>query len=480
MALGAIALVGCAESIQPPTQAAAEQLLAALDSAFNRGAIGDFAELFEGEIPRGSDRRLRRLLKPDHNLRQESVVTLFEAMGDIGFALASTTLWRVLQDQPARREDQQESQTYLAFRVRNGQPHVLVYEDVDPAAHKHLTRPFSGVYECPPCNFRIGTPSLQGWLVVPSPKRVAGCVEMVSFYRPGADIQLTLSVHRNPGHDAAKPLLQKLLQAWTDSVLPPLVDRGEIVAWRPPFYANDVPAGLEGARCDPAEGDYRNSTLYLVTRATPRTLAFDQEICYLLSVRGSAEARARYADDIDRWLASFELVKVQSASDAVGLASVRAHSGGSRVAPDGAFHNATANLRCAGPEGWTASLQADPGLFGVTYACPEGKSFVGVTAYERQPGDLEQRRAGARRLVEQRLESLDFEIVSESDWFEPPGSTPERSISACDIESRAKNGTTVRRNRILLFPDLWVLVAGHLEAEAAVAAYRGLCESVRR
>ena len=73
----------------------------------------------------GAAGRLRRLLKHDQRLRQESKVVHYQEMGDIGLVLAGTKLWHVLPGESRSDDDAQKSQKYLAFRILAGKPRVV-------------------------------------------------------------------------------------------------------------------------------------------------------------------------------------------------------------------------------------------------------------------------------------------------------------------------------------------------------------------
>lgn len=469
-------MVGCSQEpeVRRPTAARAQELVAALDAAFNRASTSEYFRWFD-PLPQqgGSFAQMSQLVDHEGRLRLSTELVEFVEFGEFGLARVLSTLSRTQSGEQGSKDLEQHN--YLAFRDTSEGPQVLLYEDVDPGAAAHLAKPHTGVYACPPCNFKIGTDELMDWLVIPSPRRISGCVEMVSFRRIAEDIQMTLSIHRNDKHLDAMALLTELTSHPTG---PDIVDRGDITTWVPPHY-DETPEGMQGARRELVLASGQRDHLHVMTRRTPDAPAHDEEICYLLTVRGSAQAHADHRDEIDAWLRSFQLIDTEASSHASGKGSATAHGGGV-TDPTGNYSNAKHGLNFSGPEGWHIAHQADRCLLAVTFTCPQDRGVLHVAAHETLPGTLEEQKSGAVDLVMAELKSAGLEILEDTGWQAQDG--PGEAELFREIRSRDPEAPPEqhRRDRILMFDDLWVLVDGMLRVEAAGEAFVDLASSVRR
>ena len=467
------AAIGCSsqDGADRPTAARAEAILDAMDAAFNRAAADEFHGWFAPMQKLGASfTRVSQLLGHQGEMKLSSELVEFFEFGDFGIAQTRTTLSQGNASSPDYRS---EHHSYLAFRATDDGPEILLYEDIDPAARAHLEMRRAGVYKCPPCNFSIGADTLSKWLVIPSPRRVSGCVESVSFRLLGEDIHLNLSIHRNDLGLGAEQLLDKLI---TDSQRSDVVERGAVQPWTPPHYAS-VPEGLTGAECVLVlEGDQRDH-LHLVTRSAA-TGGSQQELCYLLTVRGDEQAHAAHDMDIMTWLKSFKLLDPAAPPHDAAEQSALAHSGGS-MGEDGVYRNERYKLSFHGPGHWRVSFQADRCLLGVTYACPADLGVVHVAAHENMPGSLEQRLTAIYELVASQLSAEQYRIVEDTKWqenYQGDGPLFRRSLESHALDARADEQ---RLNQIFVFEDLWLLVDGQVRHESAVEAYAALVASVR-
>lgn len=479
---GSLALLalaaGCGEA--PPTEADATRLLHDLDDAFNRSAHGDFAGLF-ADVPQlgGAFERARRLVPHGGLLRQSSQPLAFAEVGGAGVVRADITIARA-DRHPDDALSRCVQPAYVAFRSTASGARIVLWEPVDADAVAHVSGGFTGSFSCPPCNFRIGSDQLRGWLVVPSPKLVHGSVELVAFCRPGADLRLAISVHRNDHHDDAPALLHAIVERPPCEDEAGIVARGDVEPWLPEPYRDAPPAGLAGAHCAVTLAGEQHCDLYLLTLRTPSQRRDQPEICYLLSVRGAASALAEAAGDVATWLASFRLLDPEATSDAVGAASAQEHCGRAEVAPDGVFRHPASGVSCRGPATWNATLIADRCRFGVAYSCPSGGGSLNLTAYERDPGTEVERENAAYLWVADQLARAGLEIFDDTGWFSLDG--PDAvTARARDLASRplGQERPHYRRDRLLLCDDLLLVVDGVIDGGEAEEAYARLVESLR-
>ena len=480
----ALLTTACSPDPRPPTRAMARDLLASLDQAFNGGSHGAYDRLFRGNsFANGHGAafaRTMQLFDQAVGLSQSSTLEDFAAFEQHGVALTQTAVGLAATNDPQSNATAVSHHAYLVFADTGGGPRGLLHLDVDAPARKHVSKTFTGRYTCPPCNFRIGDDSLRHWLVVPSPKTVSGCAEMVTFYRLGADLQLTIAISRNPGRLAAPELLRQLVRSSPKGPAEVAVE-----PWEAPGLTLEFRAGVHAARCQLQEAGGRQVTLHLITRSTGDPIAPGApaaEISYLLTVAGAAEAQQAHRGEVELWLKSFSLLTVAKGSELVGLASVAAHSGG-EVHADGRYENERHGLSCRGPADWHPMVQADRCLFRVAWECPRGRGQLMLTGFSLSVGEVEQRRAHIDELVRCRIGEIGHTLANEPVWSTPPDPNPWNALASMRLDTRAADqpGPLPRRmGQILLYDELWVLVDASIQDENVVPLFDAMVASVRR
>ena len=453
----------------PPVEADGRALLSKLDTQFNAGLGEPYAGLFAAEAHLdGEFAAMARVIDHEGRLHQKSELRGFGAIDDVGVIRATVTV--SITDGAPEQSTQREC--YIAFEGRGDDARILVYDQVDPMAWDHLPDHITGVYSCPACNFRIGADSLMDWLIVPSPTRISGCIEMISFYRPGEDVRLTLSVHRNDQHLPANDHLQKLA-----TVVLPEGERVDVEDWQPPQFSKHLPTGVMGAQCTViTDGGDTHQRRYLISRQLGAATGPHDEISYLMTVHGDPTALDTLMSDIDTWIMSFQFVDPELAPDQVGHTAHAAHTGG-HLNDEGRYENARFGLAVQGPYGWRGSVAGGCCLFGVTFSCPEEANFVHVAAYEALPGELEHRRAAAEQQVLDALKEAGRRVVTDSGWLPPTDG--HSALAIRKIESHAADQPK-RLDHVMVFDDLLVVVDGLVHHDAAARAMQAVIESLER
>ncbi|MEM7204879.1 MAG: hypothetical protein AAF628_31780 [Planctomycetota bacterium] len=466
-------LVGCAQPPEEPSVELAERLLAELDQAFNRGSRPGHESLFAAAGTRGGAfDRTQRLLKSDVDLVQTSRVEEFRMVDGLGVALARTQFGA--PDQP--HLEALDRVSYLVF-AGGDERRALLHVDVSDLARHHVSQQFTGVFRCEACDFRIGDDTLTSWLVVPSPRLLSGCIETVTFYRVGADLQLMISICRNPQRQPADELLTKLIEQTSPDAA------AAVEPWVPPAFTGELPAGMQGARCNVGAVDGPATTLHLLTRGGAVTLPEGDsatEISYLLTVQGAPAAREAYSTEIDTWLRSFALMAHDTDGEVVGARAAAAHSGGV-LSADGTYENAHHQLRCRGPEGWRGYAQADRCWFGVSFEAPDSPCALRLTAYPAVAAGAMETRERIEAMVRQRLIEMGHTNPPAVQWDAAPPTTPPGVLAAGAVDVPALDqGAAAHRGRLLVFEDLWLLVDAEVHAADVLTAQDALLRSIRR
>ncbi len=453
-------LLGC--GARTPTAELAGELLSALDTAVAQGSTNAYDALFAQRGGAGfggsRDARMRHLLEQGARLAAVSSVQEFRQSRGIGVALAETVV-------DTGDADHCEH-SYLAFRTDAGTPLALLHVDVDAAMRDGITNGFTGAFRCPACNYTIGSPT-SDWLVVPSPRAISGCTEMVSFYPLDDDLRLSITVARNPGSLDAQSLLQQLLHDETPAQPPR------------PWPLPAALAAVGGARGASAQLDRtsQRTTLYCITHPAGKRAAPSAEIAYLLTVDGDPDAHRRRATEIQLWLASFRLLDPEIPADEVGRRAAAAHSGGA-VRGQGAYHNERYGLHCRGPAEFHAYGAADVGLCHVSYVCPDDTGTIGITAYSRTAATLDGERAAIEASLAARLRALGQPLRAAPQWQPKPDPNPWEATAV--LRYAAGDAGSGHRGAALLYDDLWVLVDAEVRDEALLEPFAAVLGSVRR
>lgn len=334
---------------------------------------------------------------------------------------------------------------------------------------------------CPACNYEIG--GVAGWLMVPVRGDRAHALEAASFYLLGTDIACDVSVECAaepvPAATLAAELggtLQALAGPRTPAGVPTGANKGvrqPAEPWLPPALRSTPPRDLDGARIAvdlPDEGGGGG------TRSLLHVAVFGG-LQHLLLVRGSKQALARHAAEVDALLASYHLLQVDGAMVRAGSEALAHHCGGQ---VDGStYTNVLHDVALRGPDGWRVQQRTGGAAFRAVWTSPGG-STLWLSGHQVPPGmqhwSRETADAWLRHLCTQ--QRLTIVAGSEVAWCDDT----ETGVAWRTFEAETTGNAGGPRHcvRVLLRKDLLIVATGCGRTSADAEAIRVALPTLRR
>jgi hypothetical protein len=333
---------------------------------------------------------------------------------------------------------------------------------------------------CPACNYEIG--GVAGWLMVPVRGDRAHALEAASFYLLGTDIACDVSVECAaepvPAATLAAELggtLQALAGPRTPAGIPTAANktvRHPAEPWLPPSLRPTPPRGLDGARIAvdlPDEGGGGARSLLHV--------AVFGGLQHLLMVRGSKQALARHAADVDALLASYHLLQVDGAMVRAGSEALAHHCGGQ---VDGStYTNVLHDVALFGPDGWRLQQRTGGAAFRAVWTSPGG-STLWLSGHQVPPGMQHWSRETADAWLRHLCTQQRLTVVAGSEVAWTDDTETGVAWRTFDAETNAGASGPRHRVRVLLRKDLLVVATGIGRTSADDEAIRAALPTLRR
>ena len=451
-----------------PSPDACRALLGTLDRAFNAGDADGYLRLFAVEQPMLHDlhgREVRQRLAVRPPLRRHSEAGTPRRVGNhvVVPVVYETTA-------PARAGIPGGACVPLRERgavvARNDHGRLV---PVLAVALPQSAWSDDDVFQCPPCNFRMG--GADGWLCVPIAHERTMALDGASFLLLGTDVALELSVqlgdNAEPAAAIACEIAHELAQPIADAVV------GDTEPWQPP----SVPAGLPDLSAARTTIDLPDGQ-----RVVVHTVALGR-LHHLLLLRGAKVALLAQQPAIAALLQTYRLLHTDSKVALQAATALREHTGGALHGAD--YQNERHGVAAAGPEGWHAVQHCGGALFQVAWTCGHQAGRMWLTGYAPPGGFAEWTTALADRFLldlSQRA-AIPLHNAVDSDWSPvDQDGVRKRTLVVPPQPGAAPDQPAAndRRLQLWLRPELLVVTDGYTSEAAQQEMLQRAIASVRR
>ncbi|MEE9125901.1 MAG: hypothetical protein V3U11_02065 [Planctomycetota bacterium] len=439
-----------------PTRAQTQQVLTAMDKAFNAGDLDAFLSHFNpshhtlGEQLRA---RMKAVLSFGAKLKRSS-----EILGELDVRhRRAIALVRSRTGCCVREELEYVEHSYLVVRLTAKGPKAQFMVPVN----KHVL-PFvkRGRFSCPACNYSFGGNTR--WLTVPARPDQTGCMESLTFIALEHDLVAEASVHVLDKTLPATEAITEFLESMGQLPWVKVGERTKVSSWTPPAYAQgEPPKHLDGARCTvPLKGG-DTAWVHLATFGPIR---------YLIVVHGKPAVLESQKTSIQDLLKGFELLRKDKAPHEICRAALGAHTGGGAISGN-TYANRKHNLKVKAPQGWKGDAFASRHLFRVRFTSQLGASNLLLQAMAPPVGFANWPKDKAEQLFMRSCANQQLDPGTDTGWKRATQGFQWREVR--DQEKQAH-----RVLRLAIRGSILILMAGEASDEPSLAAIQKAMDSL--